>query len=259
MKRKKIEEKKEKKELSAEKILKNINEFEKFNNYRKDILEKFDLIHCNSQIAKEVYDKYINNEKIVVPITLSDIKDNRNLREKKENEKIKIGYIGSKDLYKGLNFLLESIRILSKKNNNYELYLYGDDFSDLSFENELNCYKKGRYLRENLKDIMDELDLLIVPSIWKETFGFITLESLSYGVPVMVSKFVGSKEIIKKIDSSCIFNLDNIELYKKLEFFIENKEYRKKLIEKFKNTKINFEIENHVKEIVKVYEDMSNS
>ena len=39
-----------------------------------------------------------------------------------------------------------------------------------------------------------QMDLLIVPSIWKETFSLITLEALSYGIPVLISNNVGAKD-----------------------------------------------------------------
>ena len=49
------------------------------------------------------------------------------------------------------------------------------------------------------------MDVLIVPSIWKETFGFVVLEALSYGVPVIVSDNVGAKDIVKQYDERFVF------------------------------------------------------
>jgi glycosyltransferase involved in cell wall biosynthesis len=43
---------------------------------------------------------------------------------------------------------------------------------------------------------MAETDLLIVPSIWFETFGFIVAEALSYGVPVLCSDTVGAQILV---------------------------------------------------------------
>lgn len=238
------------KKINQEQIL----QYENLNEYRLNCLKNIDIIHCNSNLAKEVYDKYIDNKKKVIPITLSDIKDNRKLRMKKEEDKIKIGYIGNLDFYKGLNLLLDSIKILSKENNSYELHLYGDDFSSLNIPKNLNCIKNQRFFRNEIESIMTNLDILVVPSVWKETFGFTALEGLSYGVPVIVSEFVGSKDIIEKIDENCVFKIDSFDLYTKLKQFIENKEYRENLIKKFKNSKIEFEMKNHTNEILNFYD-----
>lgn len=37
---------------------------------------------------------------------------------------------------------------------------------------------------------------MIAPSVWFETFGYTVLEALSYGVPVIVTKNVGAKDIV---------------------------------------------------------------
>lgn len=38
----------------------------------------------------------------------------------------------------------------------------------------------------------------MLPGVWKETFGMVVREVLSYGVPVLVSQNVGAKDILEK-------------------------------------------------------------
>ena len=45
---------------------------------------------------------------------------------------------------------------------------------------------RSRYSYMELDRIFDETDILVVPSLWHETFGFTVLEALSYGVPVIM-------------------------------------------------------------------------
>lgn len=54
----------------------------------------------------------------------------------------------------------------------------------------------GRYTYADLETIFDNTDLVIVPSVWQETFGYIVLEALSCGVPVLLSGNVGAKDIL---------------------------------------------------------------
>ena len=51
--------------------------------------------------------------------------------------------------------------------------------------------------KKNIDTIYSDIDILIVPSKWKETFGLITIEALSYGVKVFVSENVGSKDLLQ--------------------------------------------------------------
>ncbi len=233
-----------------------VEEYSQLNKYRLNILKKMSKIHCNSSIAKDVYEEYINVEKEVISITLRDIKDNRKLIKRAVKDKVKIGYIGSKDPYKGLEVLLNASNLLVKDKIDFELNIYGDDFSSLEISSKLNCIKHGRFPREKLGNIMGDLDLLIIPSIWKETFGFTALEAISYGVPVMVSEYVGAKDIVEKIDSRCLFKPTVESLYKKMKYFIENNTYRKDLNEKLHKAKIKFEMEEHAKEMIRFYEDV---
>lgn len=69
-----------------------------------------------------------------------------------------------------------------------------------------------RYTYEDLESIFDRTDILAVPSIWSETFGFVVLEALSNGVPVIISGTVGAKDILAEgagivIENICAENL----------------------------------------------------
>ena len=97
------------------------------------------------------------------------------------------------------------------------------------------------------------MDLLVVPSLWKETFSLITLEALSYGVPVLVSENVGAKDIINTYDENFIFKATFDSLYNKLRGFIEDPS----AVENFNNIVVNKDFDylfwDHVLEIKKMY------
>ena len=56
--------------------------------------------------------------------------------------------------------------------------------------------QKGYFTKETIDSVYGNIDILIVPSKCKETFGLITVEALSYGVNVFVSENVGSKDLL---------------------------------------------------------------
>ena len=89
--------------------------------------------------------------------------------------------------------------------------------------------------------IYSDIDILIVPSKWKETFGLITIEALSYGVKVFVSENVGSKDLLSK---SYVFRDKQDLLYK-----IQSTEYEEQII----NT-----MEEHMIEVKRFYERIIN-
>ena len=78
-----------------------------------------------------------------------------------------------------------------------------------------------RYNYNELEKIFNETDVLLVPSILYETFGFTALESLSFGVPVIVSDTVGAQDILQDKFGIVVKNLTkkNLkEVFDKLTF-----------------------------------------
>lgn len=188
-----------------------INNYKTLIQYYQNIFQLIDKIHFNSTTTKEHYLKYIKpNSFVTIPITNSNIKDNRSLK-KFNKEKLKIGFIGSTEPYKGFPILKKILlKIQHAHDYQWNLYVYG---GNEGIDNECkNIIYKGKYSVHELKKIYDSIDLLIVPSTCKETFSFVTLEALSYGTPTIVSHNVGAKDIVKEYNSKFIYKTE-IELY----------------------------------------------
>jgi len=138
-----------------------------------------------------VYEKfYTLPSNTIIPVTHCDINDNRVI--KNFNHKIlRIRYLGPASKAKGYYLLKDSLDMLWKKRKDFIL--------DIHFQpTEKSEYMKihDRYNYNELKDIFNMTDILVVPSIWYETFGFTAAEALSYGVPVIVSENVGAKDVL---------------------------------------------------------------
>lgn len=215
------------------------NSYYSLREFYLSMLKEIDYFHFNSSVTEEVFKSYlpeINGE--IIGITHSGIKKTK--IEKSYSSKIRLGYLGPLKEYKGFYQLINSFKQLDKEK--YELHLYGDD-SNISLED--NVFIHGRYSIGQLSTIFSSFDVLIVPSIWKETFGFTTLESLSFCTPVIVSNNVGSKDLVNG-NFGWIFNSESelLDILKKIN--------KTELQEKYVNIKNNFEpisIEEHAKQI----------
>lgn len=87
---------------------------------------------------------------------------------------------------------------------------------DVHFDpREVSPYIKvhDRYTYSELKEIFDNTDVLVAPSVWYETFGFTVLEALSYGVPVIMSGTVGAKDILSDGAGIVIEDITSQKLY----------------------------------------------
>ena len=75
-----------------------------------------------------------------------------------------------------------------------ELHIY----SETEKRPEKYVRNHTNYSAEELPEVMNTFDVLVVPSLWKETYGLVVPEAISYGVPVIVSENVGAKDILEK-------------------------------------------------------------
>lgn len=118
------------------------------------------------------------------------------ISKKANNKKIIFGFIGTLTTAKGIENLLNAFSKFDLQN--VELLVAGSGKED--YEN----YLKNKYRKDNIKflgyqkqdDFFKKIDILIVPSLWNDTFPTVILESFIYGIPIIASKRGGIPEVI---------------------------------------------------------------
>lgn len=159
--------------------------------YYLAMLNKIDIIHYNSSVTLRAYEKIIKVKQYKqIPITHSAINDHRTRRQYK-SDILRIRYLGPQSAVKGYFLLKKALDTLWKERKDFILDIH---FVPQVFSPYLRVHEKYKY--DELKDIFNETDVLVAPSIWNETFGFTVLEALSFGVPVIISGTVGARDIL---------------------------------------------------------------
>ena len=217
-----------------------IKDYGDLKSYYQNIFRKIDMFHFNSTIAKEVYEKNIDIDikYKIMSITNCSVK-NRSFNKKNDSKQVKVAYIGPREEFKGYFDFLSLAEEMSF-NKKFEFHTYGHDTQ----VKDKNIMNHGRYSRYQLVDIYNNIDILVVPSKWKETFGLVVLEALSHDTAVAVSKNVGAKDLL---DESCVF-----ESMTSLKSILINNNWQKP-IGKLKT------MDEHCKEILSTYLDIKNT
>lgn len=183
-------------------------DYSRLKNYYRDIFSLIDKFHFNSSLARTVYERNLGSlPGQVLSITTKQIKK-INLPRVKHN-KIHIAYIGPDEFYKGYFDFLSFISNLDT--DKFECYSYGHYPNEMAPE---YLHQMGRFKQDELAKVYQNIDILIVPSHWKETFGLVVLEALSYGLTVYASDMVGAKDLLP---NTCVFSclldlIDNLEI-----------------------------------------------
>ncbi|MCU5596351.1 glycosyl transferase family 1 [Bacillus cereus] len=231
----------------------------KLRDYYLTIFKLIDYFHFNSSIAKEQFEKYLDVNGKIVSISHQDISDYRQERKVKQigNEVVRLGYLGPIDTYKGFYSLKNQLDSLKEKGyTNWHLGVYGDFVNDPDTYNPKYYTFYGRYNYNQLKDIFNEVDLLIIPSIWKETFGFIGLEAQSYGVPIMVSEYVGFKDLVQDGETGFIYKVNKHDFIDKLSMILDDTSLLDYINENLLKLDFPHLMEQHTKEIINLYQEV---
>lgn len=187
----------------------------------------------NYTLKTFLYRNYFNNSYIkrcvsnCVDINLNETNQIIDEKEKRNSNVIKFIFVGSLYEIKGIKNLLRAFTGID--NENILLTICGDgDFKSL-VEEESNRDKrityKGKLNSTDLKNVLIESDVIIVPSIWDEPFGRVVIEGNQYGNVVIGSNKGGIPEIISEMSSGEVFQYDEVEeLRNKISIF-SNREY----------------------------------
>lgn len=212
----------------------------------------FDAFHFNSNISKMVYEKSISLPYYeVIPITTGAINDRR--KKKKFGKIVRMAFIAGLGNAKGFPMLKEILMEFAQNGfSDWCLEVWGGESTGTD-EQLNNIEFKGRFSQSQLSAIYDSIDLVLVPSVWYETFSLVALEALSFGVPVLMSNHVGAQLLIDKIAPDFIFN-GKEELKFKLKNIFCNPQILTTFNEKLLNSNIiNFSETKHANDILEFY------
>ena len=129
-------------------------------------------------------------------------------REPLDGRRLRLGYFGQINRYKGIDVLLKAMKMLTEEQRSRvclevhgaNLDLQPADFqeqilelrSDLAEDGSLMWC--GAYRHEDLASRLAGVDWVLVPSIWWENSPMVIQEALDYGRPVACSAIGGMKE-----------------------------------------------------------------
>lgn len=215
--------------------------------YYLDLFSKVDSFHFNSSVAKEVFRQYLPNIKgKVVPLVIDDLK--REKKRKVPRKEVKVGFLGGIDNKKGFFLLKKTLGQLYLNGMSFNVICAGSNTNDPFFMKNY-VENLGIISKNEIKNFYNQIDLLVVPSLWHETFGLVVVEAITNNVPVICSDTVGAKDLIP---SNYVFH-DKKELFFKLKQFIMSVDTRRKAFSDFYNLEYDVNLKKHALVISKEF------
>lgn len=217
----------------------------KLRKYYLRLFSKIDFFHFNSSVAEQVYKQYLPNiNGKVIPLVINGLEQKR--KPKVEKTSVTIGFLGGIASKKGFPLLKKILCELRANGMAFNVLCAGSNANDSFFQKD---YVKnlGIIAGNEIKKFYKQIDVLIVPSVWHETFGLVVLEAISNNVPVICSDLVGAKDLIP---SKYVFH-DKKEFSLKLGKFIESSCTREKAFDDFSKLSNGLSFQKHVSTITR--------
>lgn len=217
--------------------------------YYRRMFADIDFFLFNSKQTKDVFTEKMGYlPGTVLPVLNRAISDHR--KKRTFGQTLRLGYLGSSMFQKGFDYLIDELTYVSKTGRtDFKLNTYMIDSANLSF-----VHNQPQFNPKHIAQVFSGMDLLIVPSLWKETFGMVVIEALSYAVPVVISENVGAKMFIEQLPGSgIIFSLKEGALATELIKLYDQRELLVEMHQNIISSSFNFNFHEHVDAITSQY------
>ncbi len=118
----------------------------------------------------------------------------------KAEDSVRFGFIGNLAIHKGVHVLINAFKELSVNRASLSIYGSGekafvDKLQELADDDRISF--KGSFTSEYLSEVLEQIDVLVAPSICYETYSFVVHEALASEIPVITSNLGGMAEQIE--------------------------------------------------------------
>jgi glycosyltransferase involved in cell wall biosynthesis len=127
---------------------------------------------------------------------------------RQKNAPFRFGYIGALAQHKGIELLLRTFAHQPPPNS--ELWIAGS--GDTHYTSTLTTAAAAAPVRfvgqVSAGQFIPSVDVLIVPSLWREPLGTVIIEAMAFGIPVIASSVGGNAEMIGDGINGVLFHPD---------------------------------------------------
>lgn len=175
---------------------------------------------------------------------------------------IRVGYLGQIEHHKGVHLLVEAF-LKSASEQDMRLYVFGSASSNSDYHHKIDQLARqdgrielrGGYSISEIPDILSELDVVVIPSLWNEIGPLVLFEALRSKVPVIASNIPNMSYEIQDGINGLLFEVGNEHALADILSMLA--EHPEKLDEMSRNIQPVRTLEEEMEEIQQVYRQIA--
>jgi glycosyltransferase involved in cell wall biosynthesis len=187
--------------------------------FLRQTLSQVDAIISPSQFLRSTFiEAGVKPERIIFSRQGRDFPDvTPEMLRKTPSSGLRVGYIGQIARHKGVHVLFEAARQMPDAS--LSVRAYGDTTSFPEYTARLRrliagderLELAGVYRRQEVSQVLRELDVIVVPSLWYENSPNAILEAFGHRTPVVASNLGGMAELVRDGENGLLFALGDAE------------------------------------------------
>jgi len=187
--------------------------------FLRQTLNQVDVIISPSQFLRSIFiEAGVEPERIIFSRQGRDFPDlTPEMLEKTPSSGLRVGYIGQIARHKGVHVLCEAVRRMPGVP--LSVRAYGDTTPFPEYTARLRRLMAGDerlelagvYRRQEVSQVLRELDVIVVPSLWYENSPNAILEAFAHRTPVVASNLGGMAELVCDAENGLLFVPDDAD------------------------------------------------
>ena len=172
----------------------------------QDLLTMTDVVISPSEFLIDMFRRNgVNTSKFVYLPHGADYSVMKNLERRSDDRRkttINLGFLGTLLPHKGIDVLVKAFTKIPV--DNLRLKIYGGYFDMHEYYSNLLELAKGdkriefcgEYHFESIADVIKDIDMVVVPSLWYENAPLVISMAQMFGIPVIASRLGGMAEMV---------------------------------------------------------------
>jgi len=173
--------------------------------FLRETLDRVNAIISPSQFLRTLFiEAGVAQERIIFSRQGRDFPMTNEQMTNEQTTRLRVGYMGQIAPHKGVHLLFEAVRQLPGAAMEIKIYGDGTRFPDYTQRLRRKARQDSRlrlagvYGQTEVSEVLQGLDVVVVPSVWYENSPNTILEALAHHTPMIVSDLGGMAELVEE-------------------------------------------------------------